>query len=338
MTETEKDYWQAWARKRLEMQRKYWLRAAKSALAGDMRELRNRVELSEAEPMDIVQSAPPAPAEAKVDAVGEVVACPCTMFEQDEDCPEGYPSMLCGICNGTGNAPKDQVTALAVEMLKIASDMGEPEDPFAAWESIELIKSQNDQMDRALNKIAGFTSRCEHDGGFDREIGPIGCNLGEKCVCIGIHPIARAALLPSPSSNALEIKSFQQRVAHAHHALFDDDPTDVEERRARFYEEATETAQAFGMSAEDMHKIVDYSCSRPVGEPAKEIGAAMVTLASLCVVAGFDLSACAEADLEKLQRPETIARIKAKRGTRHGRGPLPGFDPALSLDKEGEKK
>ncbi len=31
---------------------------------------------------------------------------------------------------------------------------------------------------------------------------------------------------------------------------------------------------------------------------------------------------CAEADLEKLQRPETIARIRAKRATRHGRGPL----------------
>jgi hypothetical protein len=85
------------------------------------------------------------------------------------------------------------------------------------------------------------------------------------------------------------------------------------------------------MTTEDMHKIVDYSGNRPVGEPAKEIGAAMVTLASLCVIAGFDLMACAEADLEKLQRPETIDRIRAKRATRHGRGPLPGFDPALTL-------
>lgn len=52
----EKSHWQAWARKRLDIQTKYWMRAAKSALAGDMRELRNRVELIEAGPLDVVLS------------------------------------------------------------------------------------------------------------------------------------------------------------------------------------------------------------------------------------------------------------------------------------------
>lgn len=37
-----------------------------------------------------------------------------------------------------------------------------------------------------------------------------------------------------------------------------------------------------------------------------------------------------EADLVKLQQPETIARIRAKRATRHGRGPLPGLDPEIA--------
>jgi hypothetical protein len=46
----------------------------------------------------------------------------------------------------------------------------------------------------ALETVCRLTSRCEHDGGFDREIGPIGCNLGDKCVCIGIYPVARDAL------------------------------------------------------------------------------------------------------------------------------------------------
>lgn len=36
--------------------RKFWVRAAKAALAGDPRELRNRVDLAEAEPVDIVLS------------------------------------------------------------------------------------------------------------------------------------------------------------------------------------------------------------------------------------------------------------------------------------------
>lgn len=57
----EKSYWQAWAKKRLEIQTKHWMRAARAALTGDMRELRNRVELTEAEPVAVVLSdAPPA--------------------------------------------------------------------------------------------------------------------------------------------------------------------------------------------------------------------------------------------------------------------------------------
>lgn len=72
----------------------------------------------------------------------KAVSCPCTLIEQDEDCPIGYPSMICGICEGNGHTTQEQVTALACEMIKIASDVGEPEDPFAAWESIELLKSQ----------------------------------------------------------------------------------------------------------------------------------------------------------------------------------------------------
>ncbi|MGO4316660.1 hypothetical protein [Agrobacterium sp. MCAB5] len=132
-----------------------------------------------------------------------------------------------------------------------------------------------------------------------------------------------------------DVTGFQQRVEAAHRALFHDDPTDVEERRARFWEEAGETVQAFGMTEEDAIELVRYTWSRAKGEPAKEIGAAMLTLASLCVVAGYDLSECAEADLEKLQRPETIARIRAKRSTRHGRGPLPGFDPEAPAKQEG---
>ncbi|REF70420.1 hypothetical protein [Paracoccus versutus] len=43
-------------KRRLTMSTKYWMRAAKAALDGDMRELRNRVEMIEAGPLDIVLS------------------------------------------------------------------------------------------------------------------------------------------------------------------------------------------------------------------------------------------------------------------------------------------
>lgn len=49
-------FWQGWAAKRLEISRSQWLCAAKRALDGDMRDLRLRVELAEAPPMQIVTS------------------------------------------------------------------------------------------------------------------------------------------------------------------------------------------------------------------------------------------------------------------------------------------
>lgn len=73
------------------------------------------------------------------------IDCPCTTFEQDEDCPVGYPSLLCHACDGKGIAPIDKVVALAAEMMKVAEQVEELEDPFAAWESIELLTRQSAQ-------------------------------------------------------------------------------------------------------------------------------------------------------------------------------------------------
>lgn len=140
--------------------------------------------------------------------------------------------------------------------------------------------------------------------------------------------IARIIRARIDAASGSEIATYQARLAAAHDAVFYDDPTDVTERLARFLEEALETCQAFGMPAEDAHKLVDYTFSRPVGEQRKEIGAVLLTLASLCVVAGYGLMECGNAELSKFEHPETVQRIRAKRATRHGRGPLPGFDPA----------
>ena len=40
----------------MDISRKFWIRAAKKAFAGDMGELRNRVALCEAPPVEIIQS------------------------------------------------------------------------------------------------------------------------------------------------------------------------------------------------------------------------------------------------------------------------------------------
>jgi hypothetical protein len=65
---------------------------------------------------------------------------------------------------------------------------------YVLADAVSAITAERDRLREALEKISGFTSRCEHDGGLDRETGPIGCMLGDKCVCIGIHPVARDAL------------------------------------------------------------------------------------------------------------------------------------------------
>lgn len=49
------------------------------------------------------------------------------------------------------------------------------------------------EVEEGLRTALSGMKRCEHDGGFDREIGPIGCMLGDKCVCIGVYPhVAKA--------------------------------------------------------------------------------------------------------------------------------------------------
>jgi hypothetical protein len=85
-----------------------------------------------------------------------LISCPCTTFEQGDECPIDMPSLLCTACDGKGIAPIDKVVALAAEMMKIADQVGELEDPFAAWESISLVQSQNGQFRKALDKISGM--------------------------------------------------------------------------------------------------------------------------------------------------------------------------------------
>ncbi|KAA0684577.1 hypothetical protein DTW90_36165 [Neorhizobium sp. P12A] len=87
------------------------------------------------------------------------IPCPCTTFEQDETCPVGYPSLLCGACGGKGVVRAETVIALAAEMLKIAEQVDELEDPFAAWESIELLKSAS-LSDRSGSGDAVREPRC----------------------------------------------------------------------------------------------------------------------------------------------------------------------------------
>lgn len=67
--------------------------------------------------------------------------------------------------------------------------------------SVEHLIQENERLKAVINKAKSDMWPCKNDGGFDREVGPIGCILGDKCVCAGIYPTLNAALTrPSPSS------------------------------------------------------------------------------------------------------------------------------------------
>lgn len=99
------------------------------------------------------------------------------------------------------------------------------------------------------------------------------------------------------------------------------------ERGYRFLEEALELFQSLNLEREDALKLVDYVFSRPKGEPVQEVGGVMITLAALCEAADISLKRAAVDELERVNSPEVIAKIKSKRATRAVPGDYKG-EPA----------
>ncbi|WP_231691678.1 MULTISPECIES: hypothetical protein [Burkholderia] len=143
---------------------------------------------------------------------------------------------------------------------------------------------------------------------------------------------ARAA---SAKETAAEGAAFQARVQPWMLACFGAEiSADVLERNHRFFEEAGELVQACGMTREEAHALVDYTWSRPVGEPPQEVGGVMVTLAALCLANGLDMHAAGETELARINVPETIAKIRAKQAAKPKHSPLPEAirSPAMAAE------
>ncbi len=99
------------------------------------------------------------------------------------------------------------------------------------------------------------------------------------------------------------------------------------ERGDRLLEEVLELLQAHGYDKARVPTLVDYVFSRPVGDPAQEVGGVMVTLAGYCWVAGLDMHVHGHAELARISHPEVMARIRAKQEAKnalHFDTPLPG--------------
>lgn len=124
---------------------------------------------------------------------------------------------------------------------------------------------------------------------------------------------------------AREQTPFQQRVQPWMLACFGAEiSADKLERNHRFFEEAGELVQACGMTREEAHALVDYTWSRPVGEPTQEVGGVMVTLAALCLANNLDMHAAADTELARVNEPDTLEKIRTKQAAKPKHSPLPG--------------
>lgn len=105
------------------------------------------------------------------------------------------------------------------------------------------------------------------------------------------------------------------------------------ERNHRYLEESLELVQATGCTAKEAHQLVDYVFGRPVGEPAQEVGGAMVTLAALCLANGLDMHDAAEVELARIWT--MIETIRAKQATKPRHSPLPAAPSVPGASERG---
>ena len=87
---------------------------------------------------------------------------------------------------------------------------------------------------------------------------------------------------------------------------------DRKERAARMVEEAIELAQAEGLWLDETSTIMTRVYSRPTGETKQELGGLMVTTLALCAGLKIDLIAVTIDEIERIEKPEVIAKIRAK--------------------------
>lgn len=133
---------------------------------------------------------------------------------------------------------------------------------------------------------------------------------------------------PASATQQLRAQSFQAHVSDwMGHCFLPSLYSNMTERGDRLLEEVLELLQAHGYDQGRVATLVDYVFGRPVGEPAQEVGGVMVTLAGYCWVAGLDMHAAGEAELQRIKRPEVMDKIRRKQEAKnalHFDTPLPG--------------
>jgi hypothetical protein len=131
------------------------------------------------------------------------------------------------------------------------------------------------------------------------------------------------------------MSDFQDRVGAWMLECFGADITDdIRERGYRFFEEAGELCQALGMTEDMAHRLVTYTWSREIGEPAQEVGGVMVTMGALCNAAKLDMHAEGEIELARISQPDLMLKVRAKHAAKTLRSRDSALPGAAEIESE----
>lgn len=119
------------------------------------------------------------------------------------------------------------------------------------------------------------------------------------------------------------VKNYQSRVRDWLVACFGQDFAEPDQERAsRHMEESIELFHAQGKSFDDLVSLARRVYSRPAGDPQKELGDVMVTLAALAEVNGHDM--VSEGEEALLKNWDRIDVIREKQANKPVKTVLPG--------------
>lgn len=104
---------------------------------------------------------------------------------------------------------------------------------------------------------------------------------------------------------------------------------DRTERVDRLIEEVFELAQAVGYDFSRIPKLAEYVEKRPAGQPGAEVGGVANTLLALCNAINIGFEQAYAREMERIETPEMIAKIRAKWESKPSdiKSPLPGRYP-----------
>lgn len=148
----------------------------------------------------------------------------------------------------------------------------------------------------------------------------------------------QALLLEHREVSNRDLAAFQNNSAEWCEEAFGYHSTyDVAQRGWRFIEEALELIQALSLPKEDLLELVDYVYGRPLGSPNQEVGGVMLTLSCLCTSAGISMAVEGAKELNRVEQPEVMARVREKNLSKPLNSALPGVTNAVARNREEDK-